>query len=275
ARRLSATGRLRDGVSIEQAGAQMDGIAASLAQRYPDENSRYPGVFLQPALGELTGAARGPLLFLLGAVGLLLLLACANLANLLLSHMAEREREFALRLAIGAARSRLVRQVMTETLTLTLMGGAAGVAVTVLLVHLAVPLVGTAIPRIAQTSVDGRILVFALLATALTAVLVSLAPAFRLLHDRLSDPLKEGALRRSRHAVTAHGKQHDGGIRHRRAAGAAVRALPFQYRHRQPRILSERRHSAAPGTWIHESGRLLQSARADRESCVCGQILSR
>jgi putative ABC transport system permease protein len=193
ARMLSTTGRLRDGVSIEQAAAQMDGIAASLAQRYPDENSRYPGVFLQPALGELTGAARGPLLFLLGAVSLLLLLACANLANLLLSHLAEREREFALRLAIGAARSRLVRQVMTETLTLTLMGGAAGVAVTVLLVHLAVPLVGTAIPRIAQTSVDGRILVFALLATALTAVLVSLAPAFRLLHDRLSDPLKEGA----------------------------------------------------------------------------------
>ena len=192
-RMLSAMGRLRDGISIEHAGAQMNGVAASLAQRYPDENSRYPGVFLQPALGELTRAARRPLLFLLGAVGLLLLLACANFANLLLSRMAEREREFALRLAIGAARSRIVRQVMTESLTLTFIGGAASVAMTVLLVRLAVPGIGTAIPRIEQTSVDGRVLGFALAATALTAVLVSLAPAFRLLHDRLSDPLKDGA----------------------------------------------------------------------------------
>jgi len=193
ARMLSVMGRLREGVSIQQAQTQMDRIASSLAQRYPDENRRYPGVFLQSALGDVSGLARGPLLFLLGAVGLVLLLACANLANLLLSRTAEREREFALRLAIGAARSRIVRQVMTEGLTLALIGGIAGVAMAGLLVELAVPLVGTTIPRIEQTRLDGRVLVFALAVTLVTSVLFSVAPASRLLYDRLNDPLKESA----------------------------------------------------------------------------------
>jgi putative ABC transport system permease protein len=193
ARMLSVMGRLRDGLSIQQAGAQMDRIAASLAERYPDENRRYPGVFLQPALADVASLARGPLLFLLGAVGMVLLLACANLANLLLSRAAEREREFALRLAIGAARSRIVRQVMTEGLTLASMGGIGGVAMAALLVGLAVPLVGASIPRIEQTRVDGRVLVFALTVTVATSVLFSLAPAARLLRERLNDPLKEGA----------------------------------------------------------------------------------
>jgi putative ABC transport system permease protein len=193
ARMLSVMGRLRDGFSIGQAQAQMDRVAASLAERYPDENRRYQSVFLQAALDDVAGLARGPLLFLLGAVGLVLLLACANLANLLLSRTAEREREFALRLAIGAARSRIVRQVMTEALTLALIGGIVGVAMAASLVDLALPLVGTTIPRIEQTSVDGRVLVFALALTVVTSVLFSVAPAARLLDDRLSDPLKEGA----------------------------------------------------------------------------------
>ena len=193
ARMLSVMSRLRAGVSIQQAQAQMDRIAASLAERYPDDNLRYPGVFLQSALDDVSGVARGPLLFLLGAVGLVLLLACANLANLLLSRTAEREREFALRLAIGAARSRIVRQVMTEALTLALIGGIAGVALATLLVTVAVPLVGSTIPRIEQTSVDGRVLGFAFALTLVTSVLFSVAPAARLLHGRLNDPLKEGA----------------------------------------------------------------------------------
>jgi putative ABC transport system permease protein len=193
ARMLSVMGRLRDGVSIEQAGTQMDRIAASLAERYPDQNRRYPGVFLQSALGDVTGLARGPLLFLLGAVGLVLLLTCANLANLLLSRAAEREREFALRLAIGASRTRIVRQVMTEALTLALLGGIAGVVMAVSVIDLVIPLVGTTIPRISQTSVDLRVLGFALTLTLVASVLFSVAPAARLLHDRLNDPLKEGA----------------------------------------------------------------------------------
>jgi putative ABC transport system permease protein len=185
---LSVMGRLRDGVSIQQAGAQMNRIAGSLAERYPNENRRYPGTFLQSALGDVVGLARGPLLFLLGAVGLVLLLTCANLANLLLSRTAEREREFALRLAIGAARSRIVRQVMTEALTLAFLGGIAGVALAALLIDLAIPLIGTTIPRIAQTSVGGRVLGFALTLTLVTSVLFNssstiscsnVLPAFR------------------------------------------------------------------------------------------------
>lgn len=193
ARMLSVMGRLRDGVSIQQAQAQMGGIAASLAERYPNENRRYPGVFLQPALDDVAGLARGPLLFLLGAVGLVLLLACANLANLLLIRTAEREREFALRFAIGAARFRIVRQVMAEALTLALVGGVAGVTLAALLVDAAIPLVGTTIPRIQQTNVDERVLTFAFALTLVTSVLFSVAPAARLFHDRLNDPLKESA----------------------------------------------------------------------------------
>jgi putative ABC transport system permease protein len=193
ARMLSVMGRLRDGVSIEQAETQMDRIAASLAEHYPDDNQRYPGVFLQPALDDVTRVARGPLVFLLGAVGLVLLLACANLANLLLSRTAEREREFALRLAIGAARSRIARQVTTEALTLALIGGIAGVALAALLADAAIPLVGRTIPRIEQTSVDSRVIVFALALMLVTSVLFSLAPAMRLLRDHLNDPLKESA----------------------------------------------------------------------------------
>jgi putative ABC transport system permease protein len=193
ARMLSVMGRLRPGVSSEQAAMEMDGLAASLAERYPDENSRYPGVYLQPVIDDVTGHARDPLLFLLGAVGLVLLLVCANLANLLLSRNAEREREFALRLSLGAARSRLVRQLMTEGLTLAFLGGVAGVGMAGWLIRVAIPRLGTTIPRIEQTSVDGHVLAFALALTVITSVLFSLAPAARLLQDRLNDPLKQAA----------------------------------------------------------------------------------
>jgi len=193
ARMLSVIGRLRRGVTIQQAQAQMDGLAASLAVRYPDDNRRYPGVFLQLALDEVSRLARGPLLFLLVAVSLVLLLACANFANLLLSRTAEREREFALRFAIGAARSRVIRQVMTEALMFSVIGGIAGIAMAALLVDLTNPLVGTFIPRIQQTSIDSRVLAFALALTLVTSVLFSIAPAVCLLRGRLNDPLKEGA----------------------------------------------------------------------------------
>jgi putative ABC transport system permease protein len=201
---LSVMGRLRDGVSIQRAQAQMDRVATSLADRYPNENRRWPGIYLQPALEELGGASRAPLLFLLGAVGLLLLLACANLANLLLSRTAERQREFALRLAIGAARSRIIRQVIAESLALASIGSIAGVVMAAFLVRLAVPLAGTSLPRIAQASVDQEVLLFALALTVATSVLCSLAPAVRLLRDELHDPLKDGA------HVNVHGRDRLG-----------------------------------------------------------------
>jgi predicted permease len=191
ARMLSVLGRLRDGISIEQAQSQMDAVAASLVEQYPNQNRRYPGIYLQPGLEALVAPAREPLLFLFGAVGLLLLLACANMANLLLSRTAEREREFALRAAIGAARSRIIRQVIAESLTLSLLGSVGGVVLAAFLIHVAVPLAGTSIPRIDQAGVDRRVLLFALVLAAATCVLFSIAPAARLLRDQFQDPLKE------------------------------------------------------------------------------------
>ena len=208
ARLVSVMGRLRDGTSIRQAQAQIDGLAASVTERYPDENRRYPGIYLQPALDDVAGASRAPLLFLLGAVGLLLLLACANLANLVLSRTAERQREFALRLAIGAARARIVRQIIAEGLTLASIGAVGGVVMAVFLVRLAVPLAGTSLPRLAQARVDERVLLFALTLTIVTTVLFSLAPAVRLRRNGLHNPLKEGSL------ATVHGPD--------RLAGALV-----------------------------------------------------
>lgn len=192
ARSLSVMGRLRRGVSIEQATAHMDGIAAELATRYP-ENQRYQRMFLQPALEETAGGARAPLLLLLGAVGFLLLLACANVANLLLSRMAERGREFALRMAIGAARTRLARQMVAEGLVLASIGSFAGVMVAVAIVRIAVPLAAASLPRIEETTIDARALILALVLMFSTAVLFSAAPAMRLLRGGLNDPLKEGA----------------------------------------------------------------------------------
>jgi putative ABC transport system permease protein len=191
ARMLSVVARLRDGVSIEQAQAQMAGVAASLARRYPDENKRYPSVVLRPLLDDWIGPAREALLVLLGAVGLVLLLACANIANLLLSRTAEREREFAVRTAIGAGRSRLVRQVVAESVTLSVAGGMGGVVSAGLLLRVVVPLGGAIIPRITEATIDFRVLAFSLAVTAATALLFSLVPVARLARHELHDALGE------------------------------------------------------------------------------------
>jgi putative ABC transport system permease protein len=191
ARMLSVIARLRDGVSMRQAQVQMDNVAASLVERYPDQTKRYPGVYVESLLDELVGPARDALLFLLGAVGLVLLLACANIANLLLSRTAEREREFALRVALGAARSRIVRQVVAESLALSLLGSVGGIFVAAMLIRGAMPLVGTNLPRIDQASIDGRVLMFSLALTVITSLLFSLAPIVRLSRRELHDPLKQ------------------------------------------------------------------------------------
>jgi putative ABC transport system permease protein len=193
ARMLNAIAGLKPGVSIETAHAQMDTIAAALTKEYPDDNKNVAGTYIRPVLDELAGDKRRPLFILLGAVGLVLLIACANIANLLLARTAEREREFAIRAAIGASRRTIVRQLLTESLVLALIGCAAGVLLAIVSVNLLLPLAGDSIPRIGEAVVDGNVLSFSVALALFTSLLFSIAPALTLAKTELAGPLKEGS----------------------------------------------------------------------------------
>ncbi|QOY89538.1 ABC transporter permease [Paludibaculum fermentans] len=192
ARLLSALARLKPGVSMRQARAQLDVVAASLARAYPDSNKNMAKTQVLPAASALAGEAKGPLFLLLGAVGLVLLIACANIANLLLSRTAERSREFALRAAIGAGQGRIVRQLITESLTLSVIGCGLGIAAAMWTAQFLLPLVGDAVPRIQETSIDGRVLGFSVALAILTTVLFGLAPAIRVAKSDFQAGLREG-----------------------------------------------------------------------------------
>ncbi|MEX2261727.1 MAG: ABC transporter permease [Bryobacteraceae bacterium] len=191
-RMLEAIGRLKPGVSAEQAQAQMDLVAGALAQQYPG-NKNYAGTLVLPELERLTGSSVKPLLILLGAVAMLLLIACANVVNLLLARNTERGREFALRTALGASRPAIVRQVLIESLALGLLGTAGGVLLALGALNAVLPLAGESIPRVSQASIDGRVLAFSIVMAVLTSVLFSLAPAFQAAGADPAGALKESA----------------------------------------------------------------------------------
>ena len=188
---LTALGRLKPGVSIEQARADLDVIAAALAKQYPDTNTNFPRASVIPALETLVGDSRTPLLILLGAVGLVLLIACANIANLLLARTTAREHEMAVRAAMGASGFRVVRQLLTESLLLAILGGTAGVVVAEYALRLVLPLGGRGIPRLAQAGIDGRVLAFSLLLAFLASLLFGMAPALQASKIDLTGSLKE------------------------------------------------------------------------------------
>ncbi|HEY7686436.1 MAG TPA: ABC transporter permease [Gemmatimonadales bacterium] len=187
----AVVGRLKPGVSIQQGQADMDRVAAGLAAEYPATNEGI-GIRLVPLREHLVGAARPTLLMLLGAVGLVLLIACANVAHLQLARATQRAREFAIRAALGAERRRLLRQLLIDSLLLSTLGAVGGVLVAFWGVDLVKALSPGEIPRFEQVAVDVRVLGFVLVVAVVSAVLAGLAPSLHFSKPDLQRTLQEG-----------------------------------------------------------------------------------
>ena len=188
---LTVLGRLRPGVSRAQAELELRGLAGWLRTNYPEEN-RDRGITVASFKEELLGDYRPRLYVLLGAVGFVLLIACANIANLLLARAAARARETAIRVAIGAGRSHLFRQALTESLVLAVVGGTLGLLAGYWGVTALVAFGPQDVPRLDQASVNGPVLAFALGLTLLSGLVFGLAPAIRVAVRPPHDALKEG-----------------------------------------------------------------------------------
>jgi putative ABC transport system permease protein len=186
-----AVARLRPGITLEQADAQLQVVVRQLQHEYPETN-RVMGAGLTPLHRFLIGSARRPLLVLLAAVSLLLGIACANVGNLLLVQAAGRERETALRLALGAGRSRIVRQAMAESLVLSAIGGAGGVALGLAGTRLLEALQPKGMLRLAHFGFDGRIFLYVLLVTVASGLAFGIVPALWSGRRTPGDALKEG-----------------------------------------------------------------------------------
>jgi len=189
---LVAIGRLRNGVSIAQANTEMDTISAALTKAYPKEYDD-AGVILTPIREQLLGPASTPLYLLLGAVSFVLLVACANLANLLLARATNREREVAVRTALGATRARVIRQLLVENCLLSLLGAAAGLIPAQWLPKVLAVIGASDLPRLDQVRLDWRVLFFTIGIALLTVIVATLAPSYRLSKTELHDCLQEGA----------------------------------------------------------------------------------
>jgi predicted permease len=188
---LSVVGRLAPGVSIDQARAELRTLYSQMQAVYPGNEQVNPGV-TEPFHDQLVGDYRQRLLVLLGAVGLVLLIACGNVANLLLARGGARAREIALRAAVGAGSGRIVRQLLTETLVLAVGGAALGLGVAWFAVPALVASSPEGVPRLDQTRLDGVVLGFALLAAIISALVAGLAPALRAARTDLRSTLNEG-----------------------------------------------------------------------------------
>ncbi len=187
---LSVIGRLKPGVSLSQARAEMGSIAERLAREYPEQNSGW-SVAMVPVTELIVGSIRPALLTLLGAVGFVLLIACANVANLLLARNASREREVAIRAAHGASRWRLIRQHLTESALLAVAGAALGLLLAAWATDTLVAL-SAGIPRAEEIGIDRRALGFTLAISLLTGLVFGLLPALQISRPNLNESLKEG-----------------------------------------------------------------------------------
>jgi putative ABC transport system permease protein len=190
-----AIGRLKPGINVTQAQARLTAMASELRTDFPND---YPpeakwSIEIQPLQDALVGNVRSQLLVLMAAVVLVVLIASVNIANLLLARASGRQREMALRMALGAGRFRMVRQMLTEALVLSLIAGVAGVLAAKLTLSFILHFVPASVPRLAEVGVDRTVLLFALLISIFTGIIFGLAPAFQAMKADMTGAIREGA----------------------------------------------------------------------------------
>ncbi len=187
----NAIGRLKPGVTFEQASADMSSVGANLAAAYPDTN-KDTGITLVPLKTDVVGSVRGILLVLLGAVSFVLLIACANVANLLLARATGRSREFAIRSALGASPGRVIRQLLTESVMLGIAGGGIGLLLAKWGTRALLAALPETLPRVEEIGIDGHVLLFTVGISVLTGIVFGLVPALKTLRPDMHETLKEG-----------------------------------------------------------------------------------